>query len=73
VWATGHSLGAALAALLVARLRFEEDEPVYGLDTFAQPRTGDRAFARAFDADSRDLTFRFVNTSDPCASRSWTW
>jgi triacylglycerol lipase len=64
LWVTGHSLGAALAALFVARLRFEEDKPVYGLYTFGQPRTGDRAFARAFDADSRDLTFRFVNNSD---------
>ena len=64
LWATGHRLGAALATLFVARLHFEENRPVYGLYTFGQPRTGDRAFARAFDADSRDLTFRFVNTSD---------
>jgi triacylglycerol lipase len=64
LWVTGHSLGAALATLFAARLRFEEDKPVYGLYTFGQPRTGDRTFARAFDADCRELTFRFVNNSD---------
>jgi triacylglycerol lipase len=64
LWVTGHSLGAALATLFAARLRFEEDKPIYGLYTFGQPRTGDRTFARAFDADCRDLTFRFVNNSD---------
>ncbi len=64
LWVTGHSLGAALATLLVARLRFEEDKPVFGLYTFGQPRTGDREFARAFDADSKELTFRFVNNTD---------
>lgn len=64
LWVTGHSLGAALATLFAARLRFEEDKPVWGLYTFGQPRTGDRDFARAFDTDSKDLTFRFVNNSD---------
>ena len=64
LWVTGHSLGAALAALFVAKLRFEEDKPVYGLYTFGQPRSGDRSFARAFDQDLRSLTFRFVNNTD---------
>ena len=64
LWVTGHSLGAGLATLFVAKLRFEEDKPVYGLYTFGQPRTGDRSFARAFDTDFKDLMFRFVNNSD---------
>jgi len=64
LWVTGHSLGAALATLFVAKLRFEEDKPVYGLYTFGQPRTGDRSFARAFDQDFGSLMFRFVNNTD---------
>lgn len=64
LWVTGHSLGAALATLFVAKLRFEEDKPVYGLYTFGQPRTGDRSFARAFDQDFQSLMFRFVNNTD---------
>jgi triacylglycerol lipase len=64
LWVTGHSLGAALATLFVARLRFEEDKPVFGLYTFGQPRTGDRGFARDLDADFKSLMFRFVNNSD---------
>jgi triacylglycerol lipase len=64
LWVTGHSLGAALATLAVARLRLEKDEPVSGLYTFGQPRTGDREFARNFDADFGARTFRYVNNND---------
>ncbi|MCR9117929.1 MAG: lipase family protein [bacterium] len=62
-WATGHSLGAALATLLVAR-RLERGKPAQGLYTFGQPRTGDRKFARNFDFEFRSSTFRFVNSND---------
>lgn len=64
LWVTGHSLGAALATLAVARLRLEKDEPVNGLYTFGQPRTGDREFAKNFNADFGKKTFRFVNNND---------
>lgn len=64
LWVTGHSLGAALAALAVAKLRFERDEPVNGLYTFGQPRTGNRDFASSFDADFGGQTFRYVNNND---------
>jgi len=63
LWFTGHSLGAALATLAVARLR-ADDHPVDGLYTFGQPRTGDRGFAREFNNDFKPYTFRFVNNSD---------
>ncbi|MDJ0718521.1 MAG: lipase family protein [Prochloraceae cyanobacterium] len=63
LWFTGHSLGAALATLAVARWR-EEDRPVDGLYTFGQPRTGDREFARNFNFDFKPYTFRFVNNND---------
>ena len=63
LWFTGHSLGAALATLAVARMR-DEDQPVDGLYTFGQPRVGDRDFARNFNADFGKYTFRFVNNND---------
>ena len=64
LWVTGHSLGAALATLTVAKLRLEKDEPVNGLYTYGQPRTGDREFQRNFDADFVNQTFRYVNNND---------
>lgn len=64
LWFTGHSLGAALATLAVARLRDEQDRPIYGLYTFGQPRLGDRVFERAYNQDSRGRSFRFVNNND---------
>ena len=63
LWFTGHSLGAALATLAVARLR-DEDRPVDGLYTFGQPRTGDRTFARNFNLEFKPYAFRFVNNND---------
>ena len=64
LWVTGHSLGAALATLAVARLRLDEDKPVYGLYTFGQPRTGDRDFEVRFNLDYKAQCFRFVNNND---------
>ncbi len=63
IWFTGHSLGAALATLAVAKMG-EEAKPVNGLYTFGQPRVGGKAFARDFDLDFKPRTFRFVNNSD---------
>lgn len=64
LWFTGHSLGAALATIAVAKLRYLEDKPVYGLYTFGQPRSGDRVFAGYSNADTMTRTFRFVNNND---------
>ncbi len=64
LWVTGHSLGAALATLTVAKLRLEKDEPVNGLYTFGQPRTGDGEFARHFNADFSAQAFRYVHNND---------
>lgn len=63
LWVTGHSLGAALAALAVARW-LDASFPVAGLYTFGQPRTGDRDFARHFDFEFRPHAFRIVNKLD---------
>lgn len=66
LWITGHSLGAALATLAVARLR-EKGEPVSGLYTFGSPRVGDHKFAKKFNADFSSQTFRYVNNNDVVA------
>lgn len=63
LWITGHSLGAALAALAVARL-LQADKAVHGLYTFGQPRTGDEEFTQAFDSRFKNRAFRFVNKED---------
>lgn len=63
LWVTGHSLGAALASLAVARW-CEAALPVAGLYTFGQPRTGDGMFARHFDFAFRPHAFRIVNNLD---------
>lgn len=63
LWATGHSLGAALATLTCAHWR-EADKPVNGLYTFGAPRTGNRDFERTFNQDFGARNFRFVNNAD---------
>jgi triacylglycerol lipase len=63
LWVTGHSLGAALATLAVAKLRMEDDRAVHGLYTFGSPRVGDRIFARNFNQEFV-AAFRIVNNTD---------
>jgi triacylglycerol lipase len=59
---SGHSLGAALAHLTAAgiRQRLGLDPIVY---TFSGPRTGDPAFAKAYNASGLQ-TWRIYNTED---------
>jgi triacylglycerol lipase len=65
LWFTGHSLGAALATIAVARCLFEQPHtPVNGLYTFGSPRTGNFIYGREFDSEFGDKTFRFVNDRD---------
>ncbi|MFH1563566.1 MAG: lipase family protein [Nitrospirota bacterium] len=64
LWVTGHSLGAAVGTLAVARFRLEKNEPVNGLYTFGQPRTGNWTFAKNFDKDFEAQTFRYVHNND---------
>ncbi len=63
LWFTGHSLGAAIAALAVAKL-IDEGQPVDGLYTYGQPRVGNRRFARNFNFEFKECAFRFVNNND---------
>jgi triacylglycerol lipase len=63
LWITGHSLGAALATLAVARLRLNL-KPIHSLYTYGSPRVGSLEFTDRFDQDFGDFTFRYVNNSD---------
>ena len=68
LWFTGHGLGAALATLAVARLQLiPPPEPVTGLYTFGQPRTGDTEFATRFDNNMGKATYRLVHNNDVVA------
>jgi triacylglycerol lipase len=63
VFFTGHSLGGALAMLGAHRFwRGIGIRPtVY---TFGQPRVGNREFARCYDQDLRDRTWRVIHAND---------
>lgn len=63
VWLTGHSLGGALA-VLSAMLLTERGVKPQGIYTFGQPRVGGIQFARGFQDELGDRTFRFVNRRD---------
>jgi len=64
VWVTGHSAGAALSTVAVAKLNFEMGLRPQGLYTFGSPRVGDEGFASAFDEALGRHTFRFRNNND---------
>jgi triacylglycerol lipase len=70
LWVTGHSLGAALAHLTAAYLRFPADptktlpRPIAGLYTFGQPRVGTIDFCQACDGNFGSTYFRYVNHLD---------
>jgi triacylglycerol lipase len=64
LWFTGHSLGAAMACLAVARWILIDRATANGLYTFGQPRTGSVSFEQTFDGQFGTKTFRFVNDSD---------
>jgi triacylglycerol lipase len=70
LWVTGHSLGAALAMLSTAYLRFPADptkilpRPVAGLYTFGQPRVGTVDFCQTCDGNFGSFNFRHVNNQD---------
>jgi triacylglycerol lipase len=59
VYFTGHSLGAALATISVARFQ----GPVGALYTIGSPRVGDDRFVRAVLQKTQQV-FRFVNCQD---------
>jgi hypothetical protein len=71
IWLTGHSLGAALATLMAARIleliSSGADYNLAGLYTYGSPRVGDRAFAAAFEeraARHGVAVYRFRHAND---------
>jgi hypothetical protein len=71
IWITGHSLGAALATLMAARILRAEDEGLHvnfrGLYTFGSPRVGDKEFVAKLDAELSSHgadAVRFRNEND---------
>ena len=67
IWLTGHSLGGALAALAALLLLKIEARYIAGGYTFGQPRVGNLAFAREFNAALKPHFFRVVNEEDVVA------
>ncbi len=63
LWCTGHSLGAALAVIAVAKL-LADGQTVNGLYDFGQPRVGDQDFVDEFERRLSGRYFRFVNNND---------
>lgn len=71
LYITGHSLGAATAALMAVTLRGKSQYPdlsdkIKAIYTFGQPMVGDPDFAEACQLDSflRDKIFRFIHKHD---------
>ncbi len=64
IWITGHSLGGALATLVMAQLLQKKHIETKGLYTFGQPRVGTVTFARNFNALFKHRSFRIVNNED---------
>ncbi len=69
VWATGHSLGGALAAIAAVRAARREGPNLDGLFTFGQPRIGNREYVSGLGTDS----YRWVNHHDPVPSLPAKW
>lgn len=67
VWATGHSLGGALALLSAAKLLCADPASVSGVCTFGQPPVGGAAFCRDCDRHLGDRYIRCVNHTDAVA------
>jgi triacylglycerol lipase len=67
---TGHSLGGALATLS-ADAAADMGVEVLAVYTFGSPRVGNGAFARQYNDDLADVTFRVVNARDPVPHVPW--
>ena len=64
VTVTGHSLGAAMAALCAFELHHFEGIKVLSLMTLGQPRTGNKEFAALYDSFGIS-TWRLTHNRDP--------
>ena len=57
LYVTGHSKGAAMAALAAARLSFQEKISAAGVYLYAPPRAGNSAFVSSFPAQIRVVRY----------------
>jgi len=65
LYLTGHSLGAALATLMAARLvKAQKNYGVHSVHTFGSPRVGDLDFAKDYELALGHCTYRVVNAED---------
>jgi triacylglycerol lipase len=69
IWATGHSLGGAMAAIAAVRASRRDGPNLKGLYTFGQPRIGNHEYVSDIDTPS----YRWVNYRDlvPCLPPRW--
>jgi triacylglycerol lipase len=67
----GHSLGGALATLAADTLNGPHH--VEGVYTFGSPRVGNATFARNYNKDLRNVSYRFVNAGDPVPHLPWVF
>lgn len=72
IWVTGHSLGAAMATLVAAKLT-EDGEQITYVYSFGSPRAGGSEFATWCDKNLKHK--RFVNNNDivPCVPTAFRW
>lgn len=72
IWLTGHSLGAAMATQIAARLK-EDGQKIQYVYTFGSPRPGGSEFAVWCDNNLKHQ--RFVNNNDivPCIPTAFRW
>lgn len=73
LWLTGHSLGGAIATLMMDQLE-QQRTRVAGVVTFGQPRIGDRAYVEQMNQRLGHRMLRVINEDDIVVSlppRSW--
>jgi triacylglycerol lipase len=64
IFVTGHSLGAALAALTAQKIDAGKPGSVRAVYTYGMPRTGNAQFASAYNQALGARTYRMVHGSD---------
>jgi len=77
---TGHSLGAAMAALAAVHLYYSEGLPVSHVYTFGQPRVGNAEFHHFFnngttqrEKNEPGVAYRVVHWRDPVPRGPFQW
>jgi hypothetical protein len=64
IYVTGHSLGGAKAMVCALNLH-QAGFPIAGVHVFGCPRVGNDDWAELYDANLRDVTFRWEAQGDP--------